>query len=57
MAVREYRSKDEVQAALADLRLRLPAHSVKPAMVEELEHLEDLLKSFQVSEGFEEKLK
>ena len=58
MAVRfkDYKSKDEVQEALADLRLRLPAHSIKPAMVAELEYLEELLAGFQVMEGLEEKL-
>jgi predicted dithiol-disulfide oxidoreductase (DUF899 family) len=33
----------ELRAKIADIRRRLPAHSVKPGMLQELEQLEDRL--------------
>lgn len=33
----------ELQAKIADLRIRWPAHSVPPAMLQELDDLEDEL--------------
>ncbi|MCL6610686.1 MAG: histidine kinase [Peptococcaceae bacterium] len=34
---------EELQKKISDLRKRLPAHSVKPGMIEELEELEEEL--------------
>ncbi|HEX3015921.1 MAG TPA: histidine kinase [Desulfobacteria bacterium] len=38
-----YKTKEEAQRALDDLRSRLPAHSLKPRMMQELEELEELV--------------
>jgi len=35
---------EELEHQIADLKSRMPAHSVKPAMIEELEKLEDELR-------------
>lgn len=35
-----FTSRDQVVKALEDLKKRLPAHSLKPAMMQELEDLE-----------------
>lgn len=41
-----YNSRAEVLQAIADLKARFPAHSLKPAMMQELEDLEELLAEF-----------
>ena len=41
-----YKSRAEVLQAIADLKARFPAHSLKPAMMQELEDLEELLEGF-----------
>ncbi len=43
---KEYKSLDEVVKALEELKARFPAHSLKPAMMQELEDLEELLSRF-----------
>jgi len=43
---REYKDRDEVLRAIADLKGRFPAHSLKPTMLQELEDLEELLDQF-----------
>ncbi len=42
----QYNSRAEVLKAIADLKARFPAHSLKPAMMQELEDLEELLEEF-----------
>ncbi len=39
----------ELEDAIADLQGRIPAHSVQPAMIQELEALEDELKKLKES--------
>lgn len=34
---------DELERRIAEIRRRIPPHSVRPAMLEELEELEELL--------------
>jgi len=42
---KEPRSIEEIEAELEDLRGRLPAHSVRPHMMMQLEELEDELEA------------
>ena len=35
--------RNEIKLRIQDIKARLPAHSVKPAMLQELERLEDRL--------------
>ncbi len=42
---KEPRSIETIEAELEDLRGRLPAHSVKPHMIMQLEELEDELEA------------
>lgn len=39
--------KQELEEKIADLKARLPAHSVKPEMMEELEKLEEELENLR----------
>ena len=41
----------ELEARIADLRGRLPAHSAKPWMFQELEELEDALEAVREAEA------
>lgn len=41
-----FTSREEVERAIKDLKDRFPAHSLKPAMMQELEELEELLEQF-----------
>jgi hypothetical protein len=43
----------QVRAAIDELKARLPKHSVPPAMILELEELEDELKALQAGENLE----
>ncbi|HBX24076.1 MAG TPA: histidine kinase [Desulfotomaculum sp.] len=37
----------EIEAEIADIKRRLPAHSVKPAMISQLEELEEELEQLK----------
>lgn len=42
---------EELEKKINDLRRRLPAHSVKPSMVQELEELEEELESLRAGDN------
>ena len=44
-------SMEEIEAAIADLKARWPAHSVPPHMWQELEDLEEKLERAKKAEG------
>ncbi|MDA8441444.1 MAG: histidine kinase [Peptococcaceae bacterium] len=46
---KEFQSRAEVLQAIQELKARFPAHSLKPAMMQELEDLEELLEQFPVT--------
>lgn len=43
-------SIEELEARIAELRRRIPPHSVRPAMLEELEELEEKLERLKRSD-------
>ncbi len=51
MDEKTFTSREEILAAIKELRSRFPAHSIKPAMIAELEELEELLGNFPVAPG------
>jgi hypothetical protein len=48
--------KEELQRRLADLKARLPAHSIPPTMMMELDELEEQLAEIQAKDEHEEQV-
>jgi len=44
-------SIEELEARIAELRSRIPPHSIRPSMLEELEELEEKLEELKNSQG------